>query len=330
MKLISSILVSFLFVVPAFALFALLIVTLASLSVTEATSEIISLPNAPISWIEYGIAIGLIILVGVSAVWYFYSRRVPIHKIWGRSMCLFSFVWFLSAVVFAVSWYLDVYFIGQFFEGEENPVLAIHLFVFSIYKMLIYGLLGLVIWFWGRWRLLPILLSLFILPFTIGAVAWANSNNISMNCFVNGDWEGSPLIQEQLAYFDAIDAYPSDKMIPAIINISSLYLSGPLISGDGCYTSDDKTRFKIMEKMIFYYPDFVEIRPTTLQEQILLRAEEGDIPAMLLFARMYAEGHGVEKDTGLAKQWASRALSVLSGKSTMVGTRNKQNIVSAN
>ena len=39
-----------------------------------------------------------------------------------------------------------------------------------------------------------------------------------------------------------------------------------------------------MEKMIFYYPDFVEIRPTTLQEQILLRAEEGDIPAMLLFA----------------------------------------------
>ena len=91
MKLISSILVSFLFVVPAFALFALLIVTLASLSVTEATSEIISLPNAPISWIEYGIAIGLIILVGVSAVWYFYSRRVPIHKIWGRSMCLFSF-----------------------------------------------------------------------------------------------------------------------------------------------------------------------------------------------------------------------------------------------
>ena len=188
MKLISSILVSFLFVVPAFALFALLIVTLASLSVTEATSEIISLPNAPISWIEYGIAIGLIILVGVSAVWYFYSRRVPIHKIWGRSMCLFSFVWFLSAVVFAVSWYLDVYFIGQFFEGEENPVLAIHLFVFSIYKMLIYGLLGLVIWFWGRWRLLPILLSLFILPFTIGAVAWANSNNISMNCFVNGDW----------------------------------------------------------------------------------------------------------------------------------------------
>ena len=261
MKLISSILVSFLFVVPAFALFALLIVTLASLSVTEATSEIISLPNAPISWIEYGIAIGLIILVGVSAVWYFYSRRVPIHKIWGRSMCLFSFVWFLSAVVFAVSWYLDVYFIGQFFEGEENPVLAIHLFVFSIYKMLIYGLLGLVIWFWGRWRLLPILLSLFILPFTIGAVAWANSNNISMNCFVNGDWEGSPLIQEQLAYFDAIDAYPSDKMIPAIINISSLYLSGPLISGDGCYTSDDKTRFKIMEKMIFYYPDFVEIRP---------------------------------------------------------------------
>ncbi|WOV92035.1 MAG: hypothetical protein R1F54_05275 [Candidatus Zeuxoniibacter abyssi] len=275
MKLISLILVSFLFVVPAFALFALLIVTLASLSVTEATSEIISLPNAPISWIEYGIAIGLIILVGVSAVWYFYSRRVPIHKIWGRSMCLFSFVWFLSAVVFAVSWYLDVYFIGQFFEGEENPVLAIHLFVFSIYKMLIYGLLGLVIWFWGRWRLLPILLSLFILPFTIGAVAWANSNNISMNCFVNGDWEGSPLIQEQLAYFDAIDAYPSDKMIPAIINISSLYLSGPLISGDGCYTSDDKTRFKIMEKMIFYYPDFVEIRPTTLQEQISLASRRG-------------------------------------------------------
>ena len=139
----------FLFVVPAFALFALLIVTLASLSVTEATSEIISLPNAPISWIEYGIAIGLIILVGVSAVWYFYSRRVPIHKIWGRSMCLFSFVWFLSAVVFAVSWYLDVYFIGQFFEGEENPVLAIHLFVFSIYKMLIYGYLDLLFGFGG-------------------------------------------------------------------------------------------------------------------------------------------------------------------------------------
>ena len=84
-----------------------------------------------------------------------------------------------------------------------------------------------------------------------------------------------------------------------------------------------------MEKMIFYYPDFVEIRPTTLQEQILLRAEEGDIPAMLLFARMYAKATALRKTQGLLNNGLVERFPFL--RQINYGcTRNKQNIVSAN
>lgn len=307
-----------------------------------AKSAAIFLIALPVAWFLYVLPLGLLLTIAIAAgQWilgaaptpfdshtssdWFFAFEVVLTFIIAAALlrCRRRHSWramlglgcCLNAVSLAVllplllgGWHADVDFVNALLlsEGEtlEDALLALPLHIsFG-------AALGLV--FWGgigalllkMWRILAA--SAAVAGIALSAAAWAGIGNATGYCLANGYWEGSPVHEKIIGYLESSD--DPDRIYPGIIYVSHLYLSGPLMLEGKCYTSDDRARYSLLKKHLFRYPDFPETSPR-LQDLIARRAAEGDVPAMLLFAHMHAQGQGVEKDAAQAEMWWGRALS---------------------
>lgn len=249
----------------------------------------------------------IILTLIIAVILYYYHRRYSWRIIWGFGLCLTAIAFIILLLAVFRLWYIDIDFINGLLSDDPLEELSlatpIHAVIFLIFWLIILGGIGIVLL--KKWRTLIAALST-IISIVLLILIWAKVNNITGNCFINGYWEGSPVYKKIIT--DTENSDDPRKVVSGIISISRFYLSGSLVAGDSCYTSDDKTRYALLKKYIFYYPYFIETDPR-LQDIIAEKAEDNDVPAMLLLAYMYNHGHGVEADKAQGEAWLTKALS---------------------
>ena len=258
---------------------------------------------------EWFLVFYAILVFIIAIVLNYYHHQYSWRVIWGFGFCLGAIFLIVCLLFLLVGWHINIDFVNGILASkgetlEDTPLATpFQLSFLVIFWLIIYGGIGII--FLRMWRTLLAALTV-IVSIIFSTAVWANTNNVTVYCFVNGYWEGSPVYEKIIDYLENSD--DPGRIYPGIIYVSHLYLSASLVKGDICYTSDDKTRYALLKKYIFYYPDFPETFPK-LQDIIAEKAEDNDVPAMLLLAYMYNQGQGVVEDKAQGEMWWDRALS---------------------